>query len=248
MNIEKVKKSFIVDFNKIKKLGFVESHRKHNTGIGKTFEDLIGIKENNNLLVDYKGFIEIKSQRNNAESYITLFTKSPTDPKKANAILKNKFGYPDEKNPDVKVLHTSIFYNEFNNCKNKFGFKLDVLNDRLNLIIKDLKKNSIISKNISWDFNTLENIINKKCSLIAFVNAETKIKNNIEYFYFKDCKLLFGFNFDKFLTAIKNDDIMFDIRIGSYKSGINKGKPHDHGSGFRIHKNNLDKYFEIQEI
>lgn len=248
MNIDKIKNSFIKDFNKIRKLGFVESHRKHNTGIGKTFEDLIGIKENNNLLVDYKDLIEIKSQRSYAESYITLFTKSPTNPKNANTILKNKFGYPDEENPDVNVLHTSIFYNNFNTCKNKYRFKLDIGPDRLNLIIKKIKTNLIISNDISWDFSTLENIINKKCSIIAFVNAETKIKNKIESFYFKSCKLLFGFDFNKFLEAIKNDDIMFDIRIGSYKSGLNKGKPHDHGSGFRIHKDNLYKYFEIEEI
>jgi hypothetical protein len=248
MNTNKIIKSFISDFTKIKSFGFIKSHRKHNTGIGKTFEDLIGIKENNNLLIDYKGLIEIKSQRNYAENYITLFTKSPTYPKNANSILKDKFGYPDSENPEIKVLHTSIFYNSFNNCKDKFGFKLDILNNKINLIIKDIKKNSIISDDISWDFNILENIINNKCSIIAFVNAETKVKNNMEYFHFISCKLLSGFNFKKFISAIQNNDIMFDIRIGSYKSGINKGKPHDHGSGFRIHKNSLYKYFDIQEI
>ena len=31
----------------IKKMGFVETHRSGNTGIGKTLEDLLKIKENN---------------------------------------------------------------------------------------------------------------------------------------------------------------------------------------------------------
>ena len=31
----------------LKKRGFVKTHRSGNTGIGKTLEDLLGIKENN---------------------------------------------------------------------------------------------------------------------------------------------------------------------------------------------------------
>ena len=42
---------------------------------------------------------------------------------------------------------------------------------------------------------------------------------------------------------------MFDIRMGSYKTGRMKGKPHDHGSGFRVKRENLkdlfDTYIEI---
>ena len=31
----------------IKKMGYIKTHRTGNTGIGKTLEDLLGIKENN---------------------------------------------------------------------------------------------------------------------------------------------------------------------------------------------------------
>ena len=33
------------EFNRIKSLGFAKSHRTNNTGIGKTFEDLLGVGE-----------------------------------------------------------------------------------------------------------------------------------------------------------------------------------------------------------
>ena len=46
-----------------KSKGFIESHRTHNTGIGKTFEDVIGIVENNSSLADYHKILEIKSKR-----------------------------------------------------------------------------------------------------------------------------------------------------------------------------------------
>lgn len=248
MDKEYIKKCFIEDFKKVKEMGFIESHRKSDTGIGKTFEDLIKIKENNFKTADYMSLIEIKSQREYTGSYITLFTKSPTFPKGANAILKNSYGYPDEMHPNINVLHTSIFYQDFNKCKNKFGFKLDFNEKNIILKIKLLSTNQIVSENISWNYEKIKSIINKKNSFIAVIFADTKKENNKEYFHFTKCNLLTGFNFEKFITAIKNNDIMFDIRIGAYKSGKNIGKLHDHGSGFRIHKTNLNKYFDIKEI
>ena len=99
---------FIRDFNKVRDMGFTESRRSNSTGIGKTFEDLIGVAENNAKEPDLHGF-EIKSQRNLSGSYVTLFTKSPTIPKSANTHLRMAYGSFDTEHPDVKVLHTSIF-------------------------------------------------------------------------------------------------------------------------------------------
>lgn len=36
----------------LKELGWIKSNRKHNTGIGKTLEDHLGIRENNVALPD----------------------------------------------------------------------------------------------------------------------------------------------------------------------------------------------------
>ena len=60
---DKVLEGFKKDFLVIKEKGFVESHRTHNTGIGKTFEDLIGVVENNNALADYEDVLELKSSK-----------------------------------------------------------------------------------------------------------------------------------------------------------------------------------------
>src|SRR5208283_3808247 len=82
------------DFLRIKQMGFVKSNRPHNTGVGKTFEDLIGVKENNFQLVDYMDFLELKSQRDYTGSMLTLFTKSPDVPEGANTFLRETFGIP----------------------------------------------------------------------------------------------------------------------------------------------------------
>ena len=39
--------SILKKLKEIKKMGYVKTHRAGNTGIGKTLEDLLGIKENN---------------------------------------------------------------------------------------------------------------------------------------------------------------------------------------------------------
>lgn len=53
---------------------------------------------------------------------------------------------------------------------------------------------------------------------------------------------------EKFIVAVKEGVIVYDIRIGVYRSSKNKGKTHDHGSCFRVMKNNLNKVFDIEEI
>lgn len=60
---DKVIEGFKKDFLTIKRQGWILSNRKHDTGIGNTFEDLIGTVENNNFLADYKNVLELKSKR-----------------------------------------------------------------------------------------------------------------------------------------------------------------------------------------
>ena len=48
--------------------------------------------------------------------------------------------------------------------------------------------------------------------------------------------------------GMKEGLIVYDIRIGVYGTGSSKGKTHDHGSGFRVLKNNIYKVFKVEEI
>ena len=77
------------EFERIKNLGFVKSNRINNKdgGIGNTFEDYLGVSENNLRDPDFEGF-EVKTQRQITSSYITLFSKSPSFPKGTSLIKK----------------------------------------------------------------------------------------------------------------------------------------------------------------
>lgn len=72
-------------------MGFVQNTKPNNRdgGIGNTFEDLLGVKENNKKEADFEG-IEIKSQRFLNNSYVTLFSKSPDYPKKSEQLFARK--------------------------------------------------------------------------------------------------------------------------------------------------------------
>lgn len=244
-------KQFIVaQFRKVKKLGFVPSRRKNNTGIGKTFEDYIGVVENNDDRPDLAGY-EIKSHRELSQSYITLFTKSPSFPKSANSYLKETFGTPYENNKNLKRLHTSIFANRKNSYTDKYALQL--VNDKkekcVRIAIYSIKTKELLDDSCGYTYEDLENILSKKLKKLFYVKAQTKKdKEGKEFFYFDKAEIYEEPSLNKFLNLLDKGMIMYDIRIGSYQSGSNYGKTHDHGSGFRILENNLCKLYSKKEI
>ena len=68
--------SFKNIFLKIKKMGYVKSKRRGDTGIGYTFEELIDKPEENFPIPDYNS-IEIKTCRKSSNKAIHLFSATP---------------------------------------------------------------------------------------------------------------------------------------------------------------------------
>jgi hypothetical protein len=234
------KEKIITEFNRIKELGFIQSKRKHNTGIGKTFEDYLGVTENNDKLPDFEGF-EVKSQRALTSSFLTLFTKSPSHPSGANTYLRDTYGEYYEEYPKLKKLHTSIFSNKFNTYLNRYGFK--IVNDKdLQLIrieVKSIETGKVIDNSVYWTYQEIELALFKKLEALFYVNADCKMVNDDEHFHYTSSKIYLNPTLENLLNLIDDGKMMVDIRIGSYKSGKNKGKTHDHGTGFRIKPSDL---------
>lgn len=222
----KIKKAL----RKISELGWIQSRRGHDTGIGKTLEDYLGIKENNIALPDF-GVMELKSQRINTPSMLTLFTKSPEGI--TNSEIREKFGYPDSEFSKIKILHQTIYNGRIN--ANGFYCRLDKKRGKLFI----MKKNKILGY-YNLDFlkqKALEKIGNG----LILVLAETKKEEGREYFHYKEAYILKSIDPAKFLAHSK-----YDIRLGVYHSGPDKGKLHDHGSAFRITESSLPKLFKIR--
>ena len=193
--------------------------------------------------------LELKASRELAEGMITLFTKSPIPPK-INSALRENHGEPDAAAGGLKTLHTTVSAIKFNTYFGRLGFKLEVdeSTKKIFVAIKDLKTGQVLNKSAHYDFEVLKKVIAKKCRYIAYVSAKQKEENGKELFNFNNAKLLSGMTFEKFIRLVKEGTILYDIRIGVYRSGTNKGKTHDHGSGFRVLKENLSKVFDIEEL
>lgn len=225
----------IEKLKKISDMGWIKTHRVGNTGIGKTLEDLLGITENN-IPGPNSAMIELKSARKNASSMLTLFTKSPL-PTRANSLLLEKFGYASTKKQGTKRLETTVNALNFNIIKGRSGFKISIEEDRINLITPS---NEIVAY---WDKETLKNSFERKLPKLLYVKAEVRGKGSDEEFWFNEAWLLSGFDFNNFVQLLKDGIILVDIRIGQYPDG----RPHDHGTGFRVFPDKLDLCFSHRE-
>ena len=236
-------------FDDIKARGWIQSHRSNNTGIGKTFEDLAGIEENNSEGPDFEEF-EIKSHRENANSPITLFTLAPTFPKQANRYLKDSYGENYPNNSSLRKLHTSMFADHKNNYMNKYAFQLINDKDAEKLIIGvyDYPTGKLIDNSVYYTYEKLQEKLFKKLTNLFVVSAERRFNDGIEEFKFTNATIYTNPSFSRFLSILDDGRIQYDIRIGSYQSGDKYGLPHDHGSGFRLKEEYIFDLYDSQEF
>lgn len=212
----------------IKGMGFVESRRRGDTGIGKTLEDLLGITENNIAGPDF-GTFELKSGRKNSVSMLTLFTKSP-QPYGINKELLRVFGYESRKRAfDDKELHVTVDSIR----PNSVGLKLIVKSNRLYI-------GNNRGVEAYYDENRLRDAFERKYHRLIYVSAEHRRRGGIESFWFNEAYLLDGFSFRNFSKLIREGKIKVDIRIGHYPDG----RVHDHGTAFRVLPRYLPECFD----
>lgn len=224
----------IQKLQEIKQKGYVRTHRLGDTGIGKTLEDLLGIEENNVPGPNAK-MIELKSARKGSPSMLTLFTKSPLPRRKAISTLVEKFGYPSPKD-GRKILHATLRATSFTSIKGRRALTLRA-NDRIEIV-------SVEGETLGYYTNeTLEKTFEKKLPALLYVKANTRGRRTAEEFWYNEAWHLKGFSFENFKKLVRDGIICVDLRIGQYSDG----RPHDHGTGFRIQPDKLELCFETQE-
>ena len=226
-----------------------KSHRSGATGIGKTFEDLLGKVEDNKQLPDFKG-IELKAHDEADNGLVTLFTKSPNIPKGVNSLLRNQYGYADSSD-GIKVLHTTIPSDkmEFNQKSNHYfqvvndrdasSVKINVFNDDKSLITD--------GPNAQWSYSALSKSISNKLHTLAIIETLVHKEGRTTYYSY-DKVYITHLTLETILSALNAGDLKIDLRLGAYKSGAKKGKTHDHGTGFRITLKDLKKYVHFDRL
>lgn len=231
----------------IQKKDWHNATRNGSTAIGKTFEDLLDKEEDNNDLPDFYD-IEIKTHETVINSMLTMFTKSPTYPKGANTMLRENYGINDDY--DNKILHVTVSGKQKTNL-NKYNYNYLIEVDKEKEIIKlniyD-KNDNLVNDSVFWSFNDLEKQINKKLKTIAIISAESRIKDKQKQYKYNEVDIVTNLSIESLINGIENGDIKIDIRIGAYKTGKNKGKTHDHGTGFRIAIRDLINYANVERL
>jgi hypothetical protein len=240
---------FVARINQIKNMRFIKSNRSGDTGIGKTLEDLLCISENNIAGPDFDVY-ELKSGRKDSKSMLTLFTKAPM-PKGANKSLLEAFGYRQRAKQNRKQLYVTDYMGvqipeeECSTREKELHVTVDsksINSVGLKLEIRDKRVYISNAKNVTayYDENTLREAFEKKYKKLILVLASSKKEGGKEWFWFNEAYLLEGFSFERFSGLVKDGVIKLDLRIGHYPDG----RPHDHGTGFRVLPKDRPKCFE----
>ena len=220
------------EFIRIRKMGYVKSSRKGVTGIGKTFEDLLGKKEDNLDMPDYLG-IEIKTKLSYSNSHITLFNLTPNGNLETQRLCQT-YGYPDKVLQNKKVLNISVTTTP-TLIANKYFFNLRVDNfkKKIILVIKD-RNNNLLEQSIYWSFDNLKEKLEKKLQFLALVNAWSTIRNGEKFYKYSEIKFYKLKTFENFIELINKGNIRISIKMGVFRTGLRSGLSHDRGTSFEL--------------
>ena len=229
----------------IKKQGWIESKRNGTTGIGYTFEKLIGKEEDNSFKPDF-GEIEIKTMRVYSKQKIHLFCLNPDgDCKYPIKQLCEKLGYNSKYKKDTMFFRTESISTEYT----MFGYytKMRIFIDRASskVLFEVIKNGKKIDLRISWSFESIKERINRKLLKLALITAKNKYQNGKEYFYYDSITFYTLKSFDTFLEMLENGKIKICFNV---EAKLNDGKIikiNDRGTCFIIDKKNINELYNV---
>lgn len=230
----------------IKEMGWIKNQRPGNAGgVGNTLEDLLDIAENNLRLPDF-GAWELKSQRAETGSLLTLFH---CEPKPRNARLVRRlllplYGWPHQEAGARYPINERSFRQTINATSyTDRGFKVNVdwnaqwiyisfdyqmIDERhteWRRFIRDGVGTGDIEPHPYWTFADISEKLRVKLNNLMYVKAETRFISGSECFKYNKIEAHVDPTLDRFLALVEAGAIYvdFDARTG-----------HNHGTKFRI--------------
>lgn len=229
---------------------------------GNTLEDLLGVEENNLSLPDF-GEVEIKTQKKESASLVTLFHFDPFPRPAAVPNLLKALGWKHQhaggKYADNEMSFRSTTpSNRFTNR----GFRIFIDDSRINfkfdpaqVATTDTDATGTYSNYGEW-LEDVENRTNpnykdfmpvywevedfaKKCveklDHTLFVRCKTRKVNDVKQFLFDEAFLQKGFEYKNLVQLFDEGKLFidFDARTG-----------HNHGTKLRVHKDSIPALFK----
>lgn len=255
------KESLIEELKKIRNMGWIPNARSGNSGgVGNTLEDLLGIEENN-LPIPNASEWELKCQRANTTSLVTLFhmEPSPLALKFVSKVLLPFYGWQHQQaGGQYQTGELSFRQTISGKQRSDRGFMVVVDRYQRKVLIsfdakavdkrheKWLQSVALrvglgeLDPQPYWGFDDLRNKAGTKLINCFYVQAETKREKGQEFFRYSKILMLQDFNIDKLLSGIEEGHVYvdFDARTG-----------HNHGTKFRLIRNQFPSlYSKITEI
>lgn len=226
-------------FYNCRKIGWVKNVGHGYNSVGRTFEEMVGIKENSRPIADIDGF-EIKTKCSKIHSNITLFSCSPFNYADID-YFRLTLGKNDETIDNAKVLFLSVWNRENIFINDKWLLKIIIDSDFGTISIKVYNKSTKeFVTEILWLFEQLEQRISEKCKNLVFIDADRGIKNNEIFFKYKKLSFYEIKSTNTFYKLIKDGIISITFNIGVNKSGKNFGQPYNHGINFSIREKDIE--------
>jgi hypothetical protein len=208
-------------FDAVNSLGWIPAMRSGDTGIGYTFEKLLGIEENNDKIADFNG-IEIKCKGTkeglgSRSSKINLFQAAPVWTVEATA--KQRIRILGKAGLDG--LYTC--YSQVTTTANNLGLSLGVkaADSRV-----DLRKNEDALG--YWPFQQLEERLAEKHSRAVFVKAKSRLTSSGgQEFHYQELVYCDRPTIDRFVTLVSQRNIVFEFTLSEKPDGSirNHGYP-----------------------
>lgn len=245
------KESLIRALRNIRDMGWIQGSRQGNAGnVGNTLEDLLDIQENN-LPIPNASEWELKCQRANTTSLITLFhmEPSPRAMKFVPLVFLTKYGWAHQRagiayDSDELSFRQTIsglsrsdrgFMVVVNRIENKVLISFDsaAVDPRHAEWLRTVDARvglGELSPQPYWGFDDLRNKAGTKLLNCFFVQAQVKREKGQEFFNYSQIMMLQHFNLDGLLSGIEQWYVFvdFDARTG-----------HNHGTKFRLRRDKL---------
>lgn len=210
--------------------------RSGDTGIGYTFETLIGIEENNDKTADFQG-IELKCKRlkvsgDGSVGKVNLFQQGPAWVHKKNSLDRLK------EIGQLKEDGRWACYSQLTTKPNNLNLWLSTPSASRNV---DLQKNA--DQIGFWSHETLEKRLLEKHSRAAFVLADAKVTKAGSKFCYKELIYCEQPSIDRFLDLVTRNQLVFEFTMSEKSDGAVR----NHGYPWRLVREDLlDQLFAVR--
>lgn len=214
-------------FDEVCARGWIESLRTGDTGIGYTFESLVGIKENNKPDADYKG-IEVKCKQKKdgrvASGKINLFQKGPDWQVKMTA--KERIKQIGSMNEEGRLA----CYSQLTTTPNNLALSLGVRETEQRI---DLHKNVDVLGH--WPYRVLEKCLTTKHSRAVFIKADICKSSDTTYYRYDELIYCERPSIRNFIDLVEARDLVFEFTMSQKEDGAIR----NHGYPWRLNREEL---------